>query len=52
MKVCLLNDSFPPMLDGVANTVQNYASVMKTDELADAVVVTPAYPDADYSIYP
>lgn len=52
MKVCLLNDSFPPMLDGVANTVQNYASVMKTDELADVVVVTPAYPDADYSIYP
>ena len=23
--ICLLNDSFPPLIDGVANTVVNYA---------------------------
>ena len=25
LNVCLLNDSFPPVIDGVANTVFNYA---------------------------
>lgn len=25
MNICLLNDSFPPLIDGVANTVINYA---------------------------
>ena len=25
MKVCLLNDSFPPAIDGVVNVVLNYA---------------------------
>ena len=23
--ICLLNDSFPPLIDGVANAVKNYA---------------------------
>ena len=23
--ICLLNDSFPPLIDGVANAVVNYA---------------------------
>ena len=26
--VCLLNDSFPPVIDGVANTVLNYANII------------------------
>ena len=26
MNVCLLNDSFPPLIDGVANAVVNYAN--------------------------
>nr|MCR5303367.1 glycosyltransferase [Lachnospiraceae bacterium] len=52
MKVCLLNDSFPPVIDGVANTVENYASVMTEEGLAEAVVATPAYPDADYELFP
>lgn len=52
MKVCLLNDSFPPVIDGVANVVQNYASVMTDEKLAEAAVATPEYPGADYDIYP
>ena len=52
MNVCLLNDSFPPVIDGVANTVLNYADIMTRDGLADVMVGTPKYPDADYSSYP
>lgn len=52
MKVCLLNDSFPPVIDGVANVVMNYAKIMQEDRLADVLVGTPKYPDADYSSYP
>ena len=26
LSVCLLNDSFPPIVDGVANAVVNYAT--------------------------
>ncbi len=43
MRVCLLNDSFPPMIDGVSNTVFNYATFVQKD-FGDAVVLTPAYP--------
>lgn len=52
MKVCLLNDSFPPVIDGVANVVKNYAGVMTEKQLAEVMVGTPRYPDADYSGYP
>ena len=38
--VGLLNDSFPPVVDGVANTVVNYASVIER-ELGNAFVQTP-----------
>lgn len=52
MHVCLLNDSFPPVIDGVANTVLNYANVL-TEDCGDTVAVaTPRYPGADYSGYP
>ncbi len=51
MKICLLNDSFPPVIDGVANVVMNYARIM-TDRKHDVTVCTPRYPDADYSGYP
>ena len=44
--VCLLNDSFPPLIDGVANTVVNYANIIQ-NELGRAVVATPYYPDAE-----
>ena len=49
--VCLINDSFPPVIDGVANAVTNYASIIQRS-FGDATVVTPYYPDADDSIYP
>ena len=44
--ICLINDSFPPVTDGVANAVVNYAKNL-TDDGYSATVVTPAYPDAD-----
>ena len=44
MKICLANDSFPPVIDGVANTVLNYANIMQR-KYGDVVVATPYYPD-------
>ncbi|MBR1852326.1 MAG: glycosyltransferase, partial [Lachnospiraceae bacterium] len=52
MKVTLLNDSFPPVIDGVANVVMNYARIMTETGKAEAVVATPRYPEADYTGYP
>ena len=52
MRVCLLNDSFPPVIDGVANTVMNYARILTESGMAEALVGTPRYPDADYTSYP
>lgn len=49
--ICLLNDSFPPVIDGVANAVVNYAQ--RLTERGDAVTVaTPAVPGADDSAFP
>lgn len=50
-KICLINDSFPPVVDGVANAVVNYGTRISLEH-AKAVVVTPYYPDADDSVYP
>lgn len=44
--ICLMNDSFPPIIDGVANVVMNYARHIEAEH-GHAVVVTPAYPDAE-----
>lgn len=44
LSVCLLNDSFPPAIDGVANAVVNYARIIHR-ELGSAVVAVPDYPD-------
>ena len=52
MKVCLLNDSFPPVIDGVVNVVMNYADYLKSEHQAEVLVGTPRYPDADYGSYP
>ena len=49
--ICLLNDSFPPVIDGVANAVTNYALHIE-QEHGHAVVATPAYPGADDSGFP
>ena len=48
MNVCLLNDSFPPVIDGVVNVVMNYANYLTQDHQAAVVVGTPRYPEADY----
>lgn len=52
MKVCLLNDSFPPVIDGVVNVVQNYANYLMDAHGAQVIVGTPRYPGADYGGYP
>ena len=52
MKVCLLNDSFPPAIDGVVNVVLNYADHLGKDHGAQVMVGTPQYPDAHYEQYP
>lgn len=48
--VCLLNDSFPPQIDGVANAVQNYAKNLPDFGFASSVV-TPSHPQADDSTF-
>ena len=52
MRVCLLNDSFAPVIDGVVNVLMNYANYMMKDHGAEIEVGTPEYPDADYSVFP
>ena len=52
MKICLLNDSFAPIIDGVVNVVMNYADHLIRDHEADVIVGTPRYPDTDYGGYP
>ena len=49
--ICLLNDSFAPVIDGVANAVMNYAKILSSDE-ESSVVITPDYPGADDSQFP
>ena len=45
MHICLMNDSFPPVIDGVANCVQNYADIIER-HLGYALVCTPSYHQA------
>ena len=43
MTVCVLNDSFPPTIDGVANATLNYARCIQKSH-GRAIVATPWYP--------
>ncbi|MBQ6366083.1 MAG: glycosyltransferase [Oscillospiraceae bacterium] len=52
MNICLLNDSFPPVIDGVANVVINYAKYLQSEHSCGVLVGTPDYPGTDYSVYP
>lgn len=52
MNVSLINDSFPPVIDGVANVVVNYAKILHEEGLANVTVGTTKYPKVDYSVYP
>lgn len=49
--ICLINDSFPPVIDGVANAVVNYGKEI-TSHGGKAAVVTPYYPNVDDSVFP
>ena len=49
--ICLINDSFPPQIDGVSNTVLNYAKNIETGG-AHAMVVTPSHRQAEDYKYP
>ena len=40
---CLINDSFPPVIDGVATTVVNYARFLPESGISP-IVVTPDHP--------
>ena len=51
LNICLINDSFPPEIDGVANAVTNYAGIISRD-FGRATVVTPKHPQADDGAYP
>ena len=51
LNVCLINDSFPPAIDGVANAVVNYGTYL-TKNHGRATVVTPYYPNADDGAFP
>ena len=48
--ICLLNDSFPPLIDGVANVVVNYGRIIEQKH-GHSIVVTPDVPGADDSGY-
>ena len=54
LKVGLLNDSFPPTIDGVANAVVNYANIINSG-LGKPIVITPKYPhiidNYDFEVY-
>lgn len=54
LKVGLLNDSFPPLIDGVANATKAYAQIIQ-DKYGKAVVITPKYPhvkdDYNFRVY-
>lgn len=49
--ICIMNDSFPPQIDGVANTAKNYADNIEKYH-GHAVVVTPEFPDKQDYKYP
>lgn len=46
LRVCLLNDSFPPVIDGVANATFNYANIIE-HQLGKVIVATPKYPNTE-----
>lgn len=52
MHIGLLNDSFPPRVDGVAQTVKNYAQVLSNMEGCKATVITPKDKNTLDEMYP
>lgn len=52
MQIALINESFPPVIDGVANVVMNYGRVLAEDGSDEVSLAVPAYPDGVYTGYP
>ncbi len=54
LKIGLLNDSFAPLIDGVATATKAYADIIH-NKLGEAVVIVPKYPhvtdEYDYKVY-
>ena len=50
-RICLINDSFPPVIDGVSNAVLNYAEIL-SKEKCRVTVAAPFYPETDDTKYP
>ena len=50
LNIGLFNESFPPVMDGVAICVQNYAYWMQK-KVGGVSVITPNVPGADYNQY-
>lgn len=48
--ICLLNDSFPPIIDGVSNAVLNYADIIEKNH-SHSLVFAPQVPGSDDSKY-
>ena len=46
LNVCLMNDSFAPVIDGVTNCVLNYAETINR-KFGSVTVCTPSYPGAE-----
>ncbi|MBQ8081777.1 MAG: glycosyltransferase, partial [Clostridia bacterium] len=46
LNICLMNDSFPPTIDGVANCVLNYAEIINR-KFGNVFVCTPHYPGVE-----
>ncbi len=46
MRILLANDNFPPMYDGVVNTVVNYARILQANH-GETMVATPFYPNVE-----
>ncbi len=52
IKIGILNDSFPPVIDGVASTVVNYAATLRSSyDNIYPFVITPRYPEKHPSKY-
>lgn len=49
--ICLMNDSFPPLIDGVANAVTNYATYYQKN-FGKAYVAVPYHPNAADENFP
>lgn len=51
LKIGLMNDAFPPTLDGTSTATLNYANIIQ-DKLGEVMVITPRVPGVKDTGYP